>query len=90
MATSSEVGNFLRDILGTLSLCGDCAEPWPFTNEVQGMRGKEETIHGVVEDMQLPQNHTRDTSNALLEQSSKNLCSLGAGSELQQLELPVC
>jgi hypothetical protein len=54
------------------------------------MRGKEETIHGVVEDMQLLLYHTRNTSNALLEQSSRNLCSLGAGSELQQLEPPVC
>ena len=80
IATSSEVGHFLRDILGALSLCGDCAQPWPFTNEVQGMRGKELLYH------------TRDTSNnnALPEQSSKNLCSLGAGSELQQLEPPVC
>lgn len=40
--------------------------------------------------MQLLLYHTRDTSNALLEQSWKNLCAFGAGSELQQLELPVC
>jgi hypothetical protein len=30
MATYSEAGNFPRDILGTLFLCGDCAEPWPW------------------------------------------------------------
>jgi hypothetical protein len=30
MATYSEAGNFPRDILDTLFLCGDCAEPWPW------------------------------------------------------------
>jgi hypothetical protein len=34
MATYSEAGNFLRDILGTLSLCGDCAWPVAVHNEV--------------------------------------------------------
>jgi hypothetical protein len=88
MATYSEAGNFLRDILGTLSLCGDCAWPVAVHNEVNlPYRAWDELKRP-------PMGLLRICSSFYITLVThqmrcwKNLCALGPGSELQQLELP--